>query len=68
MKISEVPLNTLADMRTAASEAISAIAWLDLMVADVQGLRQAGHEWSAAAEVLRKVQLEEKRRGVRVEA
>ena len=51
----------LRDLRAAIRDAIEAMAWFDLM-ADQFGLRQSGAEWSAAAEALRKVSAEQKRR------
>lgn len=54
----------LLSLRQAAGAAIEALAWLDLMIDDVKGLRQAGAEWSAAAEVLRKTDAELKRRRI----
>ena len=48
----------LRELRTATREAIQAMAWFDLQVGDIQGLRQCGAEWSAASEVLRKLHVE----------
>lgn len=52
----------LRDLRQAASDAINAIAWLDLQVADVRGLKQCDAQFSAAADVIRKIDAEAKRR------
>lgn len=55
----------LLELRTVIKDAIEAMAELDMMVADVSGLRQAGAEWSAAAECLRKVNEEQSRRATK---
>ncbi len=57
----DVPTSELLNLRTAVREAIEAMAWFDLQAEPV-GLRQCGEEWSAAAEALRKIDAEQKRR------
>lgn len=52
----------LRDLRRAASEAIDAIAWFDIWVRGVVGLRQCEVQFSAAADALRKVDAETRRR------
>jgi hypothetical protein len=59
--IRDMPLGDLLELRTAIRDAIEAMAWFDLQ-AEPAGLRQCGAEWSAAAEALRKVDAEQKRR------
>lgn len=58
----EMSANDLRDLRRAASEAIEAIAWLDLQVVDVSGLKQGDAQFSAAADALRKIDAETQRR------
>lgn len=60
--LSVLTFDELGRYRTAASEAISAMAWYDIMIADVKGLKQSGSEWSYAAEAIRKIDAEIKRR------
>lgn len=57
----EIPLGDLLSLRAAVRDAIEAMAWFDLQAEPV-GLRQCGAEWSAAAEALRKIDAEQRRR------
>ena len=65
MTLRDMPLGDLLALRVAVREAIEAMAWFDLQAEPV-GLRQCNAEWSAAAEALRKIDAEQKRRKARV--
>ena len=60
-KLRSASASDLRDIRAAVGEAIEAMGWFDLQC-DALGLRQSGAEWSAAAEALRKIDAEIKRR------